>query len=371
MKYLFFFVHPSKVHLFRGSINYLKSKGHEVDIVITSKDVLADLIVKEGWDYINIFPRGRKKGKLPKSLNVIIDTFLTIYRLWKLTRNKKYDLFITDDLLGFVGKIRKVPTIVYCDDDLSIIKKFSIVFMVTDFILSPDITNMGKFSHKKIPFMSYKQLAYLHPNNFKVDKSKIQKYIGENKRYFIIRTVSLTAYHDKNRRGLSDENMIKIIHLLKSYGEVYISSERLLKKQFERYRLVIDPVDLLHVLSGADIYIGDSQTMSSEAAILGVPTFRINDFVGEISVMEELESKYGLSKNYKPEQFDLFYNDLSKLLIKENYKDDWNKKRNKLLSEKGDLTKFMSYLFEQFPQSIQEIRSNPDIHKKFIFYENN
>ena len=60
MNYLFFFVHPSKFHLFRNTINKLKNHGHNVDIVITSKDVLQALLIKEGWEYTNIFPKGRK-----------------------------------------------------------------------------------------------------------------------------------------------------------------------------------------------------------------------------------------------------------------------------------------------------------------------
>ena len=47
--------------------------------------------------------------------------------------------------------------------------------------------------------------------------------------------------------------------------------------------------------------------MTSEAAILGVPSFRLNDFVGKISVMDEKEIKYNLSKGYKSYEFDLLF----------------------------------------------------------------
>ena len=38
----------------------LTQNGHNIDILITSKDVLEDLIINEGWSYTNIFPKGRK-----------------------------------------------------------------------------------------------------------------------------------------------------------------------------------------------------------------------------------------------------------------------------------------------------------------------
>ena len=44
----------------------------------------------------------------------------------------------------------------------------------------------------------------------------------------------------------------------------------------------------------ASLYIGDSQTMSAEAGVLGVPFVRFNDFVGRIGYLRELEDTYEL-----------------------------------------------------------------------------
>ncbi|MBK7853743.1 MAG: hypothetical protein IPJ79_01455 [Bacteroidetes bacterium] len=49
----------------------------------------------------------------------------------------------------------------------------------------------------------------------------------------------------------------------------------------------------------AHMYIGDSQTMAAEAAVLGTPSIRYNDFVGEISYLEELEHLYQLTFGFK------------------------------------------------------------------------
>ena len=49
----------------------------------------------------------------------------------------------------------------------------------------------------------------------------------------------------------------------------------------------------------ADFVLGDSQTMTAEAAVLGVPAFRLNDFVGRISYLKELEA-YGLAFGFRP-----------------------------------------------------------------------
>jgi len=357
MKYLFFFVHPSKFHVFRNTINSLISKGHSVDVLITSKDVLEDLVKSEGWNYTNIFPEGRKMKGVPPYISSGINFFRTIFRLYKYTKNKKYDLFITDDLLVYNGIWEKIPSIVFCDDDLSVVKQFALVLSKATHVLSPDITDLGKYSSKKISFPGYKELAYLHPNSFNPDITVVKEFNPDLIPYFIIRLVSLRAYHDVGMKGISNEQVRKLIDLLSSHGKVYISSEKQLPKEFEQFKLNINYRDIAHVLYYANIFIGDSQTMTSEAAVIGTPAFRCNDFAGKISVMEEKEYKYGLSFNFPPSRFEEMYTKIETFLINKKLKDEFRLKRNKMLKDKIDLSQFMIYLFENYPISIQDLKN--------------
>ena len=363
--YLFFFVHPSKFHVFRATINSLKSKGHNVDILITSKDVLEDLVKKEGWSYTNIFPTGRKIKGLSPFISSGINLIRTIYRLYKYCRNREYDLFITDDLLVFLSKWFHTPSIVFTDDDLSITKQFSIILARAIYILAPEITDLGKYNSKKIGFDSYKELAYLHPDEFTPDINIIKSFNPTLAPYFLIRLVSLRAYHDVGMKGLSNEQVEKIISLLEEKGRIFISSERALPKVFEKYRLNISPEKIAHVIYYANLFIGDSQTMTSEAAVLGTPAFRCNDFTGKISVMDEKEEKYGLSFNYLPKDFDKMYNKIKNLISEEDLKANFLKKRNVMLNDKINLSKFMIWLFENYPNSVDEYQHNPNIQYRF------
>lgn len=364
-KMLFFFVHPSKFHVFRDTITQLRQNGHIVDIVITSKDVLEDLLVSQGWEYTNIFPEGRKLKGISPLISSAINFFRTIYRLHKFVKKKKYDLFITDDLLVYLSKWFKTPSFVFTDDDLAVTKLFSIILARADYVIAPMITDLGKFNSKKIGFEGYKELAYLYPGRFIPDIEIIKKFNGGAERYFLIRLVSLRAYHDVGMKGLTDKNVIRLITLLEKYGKVYISSERSLPDKLEKYRLKIEPRNILHVIYFADIFIGDSQTMTSEAAVLGTPSIRINNFVGKISVMEEKQSKYGLSFNFRVEQFDEMLNKLSELLVLDNLKNEFDTRKKVMLSEKIDLSGFMTWLFDQYPESITEFRKNPNIQNRF------
>lgn len=365
MNFLFFFVHPSKFHVFRKTINYLQNHGHKVDVLVTSKDVLEELVKKEGWEYTNIFQEGRKIKGLSPILSSVINFFRTIFRLYKYTKGKNYDLFITDDLLVFLSKWEKVPSIAFTDDDLAITKQFSIILSRATHVLAPIITDLGQFNTKKIGFEGYKELAYLHPNTFIPDKEVVKEFNPDFKKYFLIRLVSLRAYHDVGMKGLTNDQVKKIIALLETKGEVYISSERLLPEQFEKYLLKIEPEKIAHVIYFAELFIGDSQTMTSEAAVLGTPAFRCNDFAGKISVMDEKEEKYGLSFNYLPKDFDEMHVKLEEIISQENFKQEFIEKKQKMLSEKIDLSKFMIWLFENYPNSISEYQNNPSIQNRF------
>ncbi len=342
MRLLFFIVHPSKYHLFKHTIRRLKNEGHQVDLVIVTKDVLEELIINEGWEYTNIIPEGRRSKKLPKKLSTIYFAAKTLFKLWNYTRGKKYDLFITDDLLVLIGKIRKVKSYFFVDDDISIVPELRILFKNAVKIVAPICTNINEFENKKIGFNSYKELAYLTPEIFQPDIDIINQYFDFKSKFFLIRLVDLTATHDINNNvgGLSKSNVEKLINYLSKFGEIVISSEKPLLPEFENYRLKIHPKDIHHFLYYSDLLITDSQTMTSEAAVLGTPSVRINDFVGKISVMEEKENIYGLSYGFKPSEFYLAFQKI-KEIIENNEMDEWNLKRKKLLDEKVDMNEFL------------------------------
>ena len=133
------------------------------------------------------------------------------------------------------------------------------------------------------------KLSYLHPKWFKKIQTKIKKP------YFVIRRSKLDAHHDSNIAGLNDPILFKLIEFLKNDGDIYISSEAKLSDSLEKYKLHIKPSEMQHVLADAKLLISDSQSMSMEASMLGVPSIRYSDFAGRIGVLEELEHTYGLT----------------------------------------------------------------------------
>ena len=365
MTFLFFLVHPSKFHLFRNTINILKQKGNNVDLAITSKDVLEELVKEEGWDYTNVFPEGRKIKWLLAKLSAGINLFRTLYRLRKYIGDKKYDLFITDDLLTFIGKIKKVPTFLFQDDDITAVPESRILLATADYLIAPNCADFKRYNDKKIGFSGFKASAYLHPNHFKPDITIFKKYIPNDCKLFIIRTVHLASTHDVGKQGLSNEILKYLINIFEKYGKVVISSERQIPEELERYKMPILAKEFMHLMAYADLFISDSQTMSLEAGYLGTPYIRFNDFVGKINYLEEMENKYSLGYGISTSETDLLFEKVKELVALKDLKKEWQNRRKKMLSETIDLSAAMVWLFENYPESIKELEHNPQYLERF------
>lgn len=336
-KVLFFFVHPSKFYLFRETIRRLKQAGVDVEIAIVAKDVLEDLIKSEGWEYTNLIPGGRRSSRLKGLWGAAYFSMLTLSKLWQHTRGKNYSLFLTDDLLTIIGRLKKVPSLLFVDDDYDVVKEALPLYITANTVVAPHCTRLGQFVSKKFGYYGYHELAYLTPQTFTPDREKIRQFHKDDSKYYLLRLVSLTATHDRGKQGISDQVINRLLPLLERHGKVYISSERPLPEELEKYRIRIAPRDIAHALYYAEMFIGDSQTMTSEAAILGTPALRFNDFVGRISSMEEKETKYQITFGFKTDQFEQLYTKAEELLKTPNLKEVWQQRRERLLRDCEDV----------------------------------
>ena len=361
---LFFFVHPAKFHLSRATINHLKKEGHKVDVIITGRDILEELVINEGWEYKKIFPNGRKIKGLHIWLSASIFIFLTILKLLQLTFGKKYDIFITDDCLTFVGRLKRVPSVFVTDDDLSAVPESSILMASADYILAPDICELGRFNKKKWGYYGYKSMFHLHPKRFRFDINKIDKTLRDRDCFFI-RTVSATSTHDVGKRGIGDELLREIIKLLKPKGKVILNSERELPKDLERYVFHFHKNDVAHYIAHSNLFISDSTTMCAEAAVLGVPTIEIDDWFSDFRQYKELNGKYRLIYGYSVDEVNKIKDRINLFTTGKEIKSEYKKRKKFMLSEKIDTSAFLIWMIENYPNSSKEFFRDTTIQLKF------
>jgi predicted glycosyltransferase len=361
MRYLIFLGHPAHFHLFRFIIGALQKNGHEVKVLIRNKDILEELCERSGLVYTNVLPEQRGKG-----LSSLALSYARKYRrISKIIREFKPALLLgSEPSLVHLGKFYNIPSIIFSEDDAAIIQKFAkITYPLTDVILSPATCNAGKWEYKKIGYNGFHKLTYLHPSVFVPNRNEIAELGQED--FFILRFAQLHAYHDTNRSGITKAIAERLIEILKPHGKIYITSERELEPELEPYRLAIDPLKIHHALSFAKLYIGDSQSMAVEAALLGTPGIRFNDFAGEIGVLNELEQTYGLTHSIKTTEPEKLFSLTEDLLSDQQLKETFGARRKKLLDEKINVFEFFMWFIQNYPESKSKMRSDMDYQYQF------
>lgn len=357
--------HPAHFHLYRNVAKNLMRNGHKVFILIKTKDILEDLLKASGLPYYNILKEAHRKSKL----GILWDMFVRDWRILRFVRKNKIDLLTGSTVeVAQVGWLTRKYRVNTGEDDMRIVPLFQRLagpFIQT--ILSPATCDNWKLEPETVHYEGFHKLAYLHPNQFIPDRKVVEKYFPADKPYFILRFAQLKAYHDitANARGINKEIAQRLIDILSPNGDVYITSERELEPQFEKYRLHINPLDIHHVLAYANLYIGDSQSMAVEAAMLGTPSLRFNDFAGKIGVLEELEHKYELTYAIPSSEPQRLYDKVQELLAMPDLNEVFQRRRQKMLSEKIDVTAFFTWFIENYPESRKIMQENPDYQWKF------
>ena len=363
---LFQLSHPAHFHFFKNIIVNLKKDGNNVFVLIKTKDILEDLLVESGIDYYNILPNSHRKSKA----GILFDMLVRDWRIIRFVRRNKIDLLVgTTAEVAQVGWLMKKPAINAGEDDAAIVPAFmKVAARFIQVHLAPVSCNVGSIEDRVIHYQGFQKLAYLHPNRFTPDKSVAEKYgIATDRPFFLLRFALLKAFHDNNVHGIDKSISLKLVELLQKHGEVYLTSERPLEPELEKYRLHINPLDIHHILSFATLYIGDSQSMAVEAAMLGIPSLRFNDFVGKkkIGVMEELEHKYGLTYGISPSDPNKLYSKIEELLSIPNLREEFQNRRKKMLADKIDVTAFFTWFIENYPESKRIMKENPDYQYRF------
>lgn len=363
MKYLYLISHPAHFHMFKHSMKELEKKGHQIIAVIRPKDVLEQLCVDYGLNFIKIKNRPKRFGMLGLAFALINKDF----ELLKIVNEQKPDLLLgSDGTLARVGALKGIPSFEFSEDDAEAIRLYAITcFPFYSNIVCPEVTSAWHWDKKKIGFNSYHELAYLHPNQFTPDKTVVEKYFNPDKPYIIIRFAKLTAHHDTGISGITTAIATEIINILKPHGTIYITSERELEPEFEQYRIRINPLDMHHVMAFSDIYIGDSQTMAAEAGVLGVPFVRFNDFVGRLAYLNELENKYHLGFGHKTNDPEGMYKSIKTLIEIPNRREIFTQRRRVMLDEKIDYAKFQTWFIENYPESAKIMKKTPDYQYRF------
>ncbi|MBN1183513.1 MAG: DUF354 domain-containing protein [Bacteroidales bacterium] len=349
MKVLIDIAHPAHIHYFRNFSKLFEQKGHQCLFTLRNKGIILELAEHYKLNFTVRSKEGR--SKLFYMLSAIKNIFL-------IARKFKPDVFIDMGTVvaSPVAKILRKPYIAFDDTEASV-KARALHMPFTDVVLTPS-TFYIDLGRKHIRFNSLMEMMYLHENYFSSDNKLLMPYIKNPSNYVLIRFVSWEAHHDIGKKGISYSKKIELIAYLEEKYEVIISAEGVLPIQFEKYRMKAPSYMIHHAIANARLVITEGATMASEAVILGVPTVYINTIQNGYSLEQKnSDLLFSLSEDHnlmseimKAEQIIENENMLAKFKLSiKNYK-----------ASKINCTEFLIWFVENYPQSVQIMRENPD-----------
>ena len=350
--------HPAHVHYFKNFIWEMREKGHEILITASHKDVATRLLRLYGLEYADLGDYG--SSLLEKLINIpIMD--VKMYRAVKK--------FHPDILLGFsstraahVSKVLGVPAIIF-DDTEHAVWEHRLYVPFAAAILTPNCfyKDLGE---KQIRFNGYKELASLHPNRFTPNPAVLAELgLAEGDPFIIVRFVSWQASHDVGQHGIRDK--VGLVKALEEYGRVLITSEGALPEELQSYQIQVSPEKLHDLLYYATLYVGEGATTASECAVLGTHAIYVNSL--GLGYIAEEDDKYHLVSDFSRRACtdETVLAEARRLLQNPDLRKEGKEKGEALVQDKIDVTAFMVWFIEHYPESVDMMKNHPETQQQF------
>jgi len=346
---------PAQLHFYRTIINQLKTHGHTIEILLRDYRETTFLADKMGLEYVKYSDYGKFK------IEKVLSTPRNMLSTFKFLRSFRSDFVIGSGIVEmFPSAILGTPRILFSDGEpqtsvaTALQLKLSIPF--ANAIITPEsyLQDIGK---KQVRMPSFKELSYLHPNNFKPRRDILNKMgLEEGTPFVLLRFNAFDSLHDVGINGIELEAKMEMIARLEQYAKVLISSESPLPEELRGYELKT-PKDRIHdVLFYASLLLTETGTMTTESAILGTPAVMIHPKADLFGNFVELREKYGLIFTFKEARSAI---EKAVELIQRPYlKEEWSERRDELLAHKVDATRFMVDLIENFSRVRERINNN-------------
>lgn len=327
--------HPAHVHFYRHPIRELREADHDVWVFVRDKEITSRLL--SAFDIPH-----RVLATLPDSLMGMATAQATYeYRLLRHARRIRPDVItsIGGIAASHVASLTGARSVAFTDSEGTPSNLVMVPF--ADVICTPRRLDADYGpAHRR--YDGFHELAYLHPDRFEPDDDLLRDCgVDPDDRYFVVRFIAWKAHHDVGQAGFSRARKRELVSFLEERGEVYITSEDDLPAEFEPYRLPVPPERVHDLLARADLYVGDSQTMATEAAVLGTPAVRSNSFAGEDDMTNflELDREYDLLVS-TPDEGEAVEAARS-LAADPSATETWQKRRERLVADKIDVTEYV------------------------------
>lgn len=327
-------VHPAHVHFYRNLWSELVARGDEVLVVSRDKDVTLALLDHFGIEHVPVGRAGRR--------SIVGHGLELAHRdlaLIRLGRRFRPDIVLTRNPAGVqAARILRVPGVFDTDDGTAagIHWRAAAPFAT---VITSSVSLGEDHGSRHWRYQGYKALTPLHPARFTPDPTVRQRLgLSPGERLFVVRFVAMAASHDLGESGMAETMKRELVALLGARGRVVISSEAPLPPDLAHLAFPLDATELHDALAAADLVVGDSQTVTAEAALLGTPAVRASSFTGRLEYLRELEERYGLVRSFRPDDEDAIRAAVLELADDPDVGATWLARRATMLAEQVDVT---------------------------------
>jgi predicted glycosyltransferase len=332
---------PAHVHLYRNAIAELEERGHETVVFARDDGCALDLLEYFGINHYRYASRDTTKR------NLFLQLPSHLRNIYRILRKEELDLVFGMGLYSaFAGAVSGTPAISVTDSEPMAWRHVAMSPFVEAFLTPDAVTqNLGS---KHYAFTGLKETAYLHPDVY-TSTGTVREELGVGDDPFVIvRFNAFNGHHDVGRRGFTPDQKAELITRLDEHATVFVSDETgVLDFDASAARPYDAHPALMHeALAEAELLIADTQTMITEAALLGTPGIRSNSFVGDDDMgnFKALE-RAGLVYNFS--EFESVVSTAEELLARDDTAETWEERRQEFLSDKCNLTALIVELVER------------------------
>jgi len=360
MKILIDISHPAHVHLFKNFAYEMDKKGHKILFTARKKDVSIILLREYNFNFISF------GENFETTLGKIWGLAKFSVLIAKVSITFRPDMYLSSGsyYAAIVSFCFRKPNILMINNEADVFGK--LLYLFASNYLVPNSFNK-RFGSKQIAYSGNHELAFLHRDNFTPDPKILKKFgLTKDDKFTLIRFVSSIAFDDKGfGKGINDDEKRVIVSTLLKYGKVIISSEKELPEDLVQYQFEKQTNGITGALQNIEYYasllFGESGAMTSECAILGTPAIYVNR--KKLGFISELVDKYELAYDYSD------YKEALKksveLLNQEDLKTIWSKKLEVMLSNCINVTDFMVWFIENYPESKEIMEKDPTYQYNF------
>jgi hypothetical protein len=288
MRFLIDIHHPKHVHFFRPFVRRWLERGDAVQIVTRDKDITHDLLDLYELPYVCL---SRQQTGARSAVELA--------RRW-LQMGIWIRRFQPDVVLSVAGistappaRLLRVPNVAFTDTETAVLSN-RIAFPFADRIVTPEWFTAAH-GPRHFRYRGFHEWSYLNPTVFRADPQVVRDAgIDPDRPYAVVRLVRWRAAHDRAQHGFDAADAIDVVQRLSRRLPVHLSVEGPVSDALRPYvtRMRVDRIH--HVLAHASLVVGESPSMATEAALLGIPAVLVSSWAGRCGNMQVLERRYGL-----------------------------------------------------------------------------